>query len=63
MSSAIYLLAFFSNVMKYIITQQIIFLNRKAEETMIFFVCFAYLCLFVIQQKFLINIRLFSLLG
>ena len=44
MSSAIYLLAFFSNVMKYIITQQIIFLNRKAEETMIFF---CLLCLFV----------------
>ena len=45
MSSAIYLLAFFSNVMKYIITQQIIFLNRKAEETMISFFCL--LCLFV----------------
>ena len=57
---------FFSNAMKYLITQQIIFFSTKKpkkQNAFFFFFCFTYQCLLVIKQKFLINIRFFSLLG
>ena len=66
MSVAIYLLAFLSNAMKHLITKQIIFSQRKKlkkQNVFFFFFCFTYQRLFAIQQKFLININIFSLLG